>query len=317
MTLQQLRYLMAVAQQGSFNAAAARLFVSQSTLSISIKELEEELGIQIFLRSNRGLKLTNDGTELLGYARQVVEQAELLENRYVNHVEKRARLAISTQHYAFCVRAFVSLTNAYKNGAYDFTLRETRTGEIIDDVRNFKADIGILYLSDANEKILTSTFDEAHLTFNPLFKARAHVFVGSQHPLAQRARVSLADLEAYPRYSFEQGLTNSFHYSEEPFGYLPHSQNITYSDRGTLTTLLSYGNGYTLSTGVLSDEMYSGIVAIPLQEECIMRVGYITHDEKVFSELAQQYITLLHECVAETLGANALSNNDAFYQVAP
>ena len=293
MTLQQLRYLMAVAQQGSFNAAAARLFVSQSTLSISIKELEEELGIQIFLRSNRGLKLTNDGTELL-------------ENRYATRSEERARLAISTQHYAFCVQAFVSLTNEYQGGAYDFTLRETRTGEIIDDVRNFKADIGILYLSEANEKVLTSTFDEAHLTFTPLFVARAHVFVGSHHPLAARESVSLADLEDYPRYSFEQGLTNSFHYSEEPFGYLPHTRNITYSDRGTLTTLLTFGNGYTLSTGVLSDEMSSDIVAIPLEEECIMRVGYITHDEKVLSELAKRYITLLHGRIETTLGERTI-----------
>lgn len=300
MTLQQLRYLMAVAQQGSFNAAAAHLFVSQSTLSISIKELEEELGIQIFLRSNRGLKLTNDGTELLGYARQVLEQAALLENRYATRSENRARLAISTQHYAFCVQAFVNLTNECESDAYDFTLRETRTGEIIDDVRNFKADIGILYLSQSNEKVLTSTFNEAHLTFTPLFEARAHVFVGVHHPLAARENVSLSDLEDYPRYSFEQGLTNSFHYSEEPFGFMPHKRNITYSDRGTLTTLLTYGNGYTLSTGVLSDEMSSNIVALPLNEDYLMRVGYITHDEKVLSELAKRYISLLHERIEQT-----------------
>ena len=303
MTLQQLRYLMAVAQEGSFNAAASHLFVSQSTLSISIKELEEELGIQIFLRSNRGLKLTNDGTELLGYVRQILEQAELLENRYTTRTKERPRLTISTQHYAFCVQAFVSLTNEYDRDTYDFTLRETRTGEIIDDVRNFRADIGILYLSEANEKVLTSTFNEAHLTFTPLFQAQAHVFVGNHHPLAKRKSVSLSDLEPFPRYSFEQGLTNSFHYAEEPFGYLPHNRNITYSDRGTLTTLLTSGKGYTLSSGVLSDEMYSNIVAIPLEEECIMRVGYITHDEKILSDLAQRYLALLHERIEQTLGA--------------
>ncbi len=297
MTLQQLRYLMAVAQQGSFNAAAAQLFVSQSTLSISVKELEEELGIQIFLRSNRGLKLTNEGTELLGYVRQVLEQAALLENRYTTRTEKRTRLAISTQHYAFCVQAFVDLTNEYDGDAYDFTLRETRTGEIIDDVRNFKADIGILYLSQSNERVLTSTFTEAHLSFTPLFEAHTHVFVGSHHPLAKRTSVSLSDLEHYPRYSFEQGLTNSFHYSEEPFGFMPHRRNITYSDRGTLTTLLTFGNGYTLSTGVVSSEMSSNIVALPLLEECIMRVGYITHDEKVLSDLAKRYLDLLHNCI--------------------
>ena len=300
MTLQQLRYLMAVAQKGSFNAAAAELFVSQSTLSMSIKELEEELGIQVFLRSNRGLKLTNDGTELLGYARQVLEQAALLEDRYAARTERRTRLSISTQHYAFCVQAFVMLANEFDTDSYDFTLRETRTGDIIDDVRNFKSDLGVLYLSASNERVLSATLEDANLNFTPLFEARVHVFVGSHHPLASRASVSLADLEEYPRYSFEQGITNSFHYAEEPFGDLPHKRNITYSDRGTLTNLLTLGNGYTLSTGVLSNEMHSGIVAIPLKEEALMRVGYITHNEKVMSPLTQRYVELLHQCIEST-----------------
>ena len=297
MTLQQLRYLMAVAQQGSFNAAASQLFVSQSTLSMAIKDLEEELGIQIFLRSNRGLKLTNEGTELLGYARQVLEQAALLEDRYATHSERRTRLSISTQHYAFCVQAFVALANELDADAYDFTLRETRTGEIIDDVRNFKSDIGILYLSQANERVISATLEDANLNFTPLFAARVHVFLGESHPLAQRESISLSDLEEYPRYSFEQGLTNSFYYAEEPFGDLPHKRNITYSDRGTLTNLLTLGNGYTLTTGVRSPEMHSGIVAIPLAEEAIMRVGYITHNEKILSGLAKRYLELLHEAI--------------------
>ena len=296
MTLQQLRYLMEVAKQGSFNAAAAHLYISQSTLSMSIKDLEDELGIQIFLRSNRGLTLTNDGTELLGYARQVLEQADLLEGRYTKRSKEHRRLSISTQHYAFCVQAFVALANEYDTDAYDFTLRETRTGEIIEDVRDFKSDIGVLYLSKSNERVLNVTLHESNLNFTPLFEAQAHVFVGSHHPLAQRTSLKLADLEEYPRYSFEQGLTNSFYYAEEPFGELPHKRNITYSDRGTLTNLLTLGNGYTLSTGVLSAEM-PGIMAIPLEEVEIMKVGYITHNEKKLSDLALRYIELLHQCI--------------------
>lgn len=299
MTLQQLRYLLEIAQQGSFNAAANRLFVSQSTLSMSIKDLEEELGITIFLRSNRGLTLTNEGTELLGYARQIIEQANLLSDRYTKQSKDHQRLSISTQHYAFCVQAFIDLANEYSDDSYDFTLRETRTGEIIEDVRDFKADIGVLYLSTSNERVLLATLAEANLQFTPLFEARAQVFVGTHHPLAGRASLSLADLEEYPRYSFEQGLTNSFHYAEEPFGELPHKRNITYSDRGTLTNLLTCGNGYTLSTGVLSNEMHSGIVAIPLEEEEIMRVGFITHNEKRLSALALRYIELLRRCISE------------------
>ena len=146
MTLQQLRYLIEVAQSGSFNAAAHELYVSQSTLSMAIKDLESELGVSIFLRSNRGLTLTAEGTELLGYARQVVEQADLLSERFVNKTSnnRRARLAISTQHYAFAVQAFINIVNACEADAYDFTFRETRTSEIIRDVQEFRSDIGLL-----------------------------------------------------------------------------------------------------------------------------------------------------------------------------
>lgn len=301
MTLQQLRYLIEVARCGSFNAAAQSLYVSQSTLSMAIKDLENELGISVFMRSNRGLKLTNDGTELLGYARQVVEQADLLHDRYTSRKQaSHNRLAISTQHYAFCVRAFVELMNEFEEDQYDFTLRETRTGEIISDVRDFRSEIGVIYLSDFNERVINRALDEASLSFTLLFEARAHVFVGAHHPLAQYEIIKPADLAAYPRYSFEQGTANSFHFAEEPLASLPHKKNITYSDRGTLTNLLTHGNGYTLSTGVLSNEMQDGIVAIPLDANEVMRVGYIMHNERKPSKLVVRYIEKLEECINDS-----------------
>ncbi len=300
MTLQQLRYLIEVAQSGSFNAAAHELYVSQSTLSMAIKDLEAELGITVFRRSNRGLTLTADGTELLGYARQVVEQADLLSERYAHKdtAARRARLAISTQHYAFAVQAFINIVNACDAAAYDFTLRETRTSEIIRDVQEFRADIGLLFLNDFNERALTRVLDEADLHFTQLFEATPHVFVGVQHPLAGRASLKLSDLDEYPRYSFEQGTTNSFHFAEEPLAALPHSRNITYSDRGTLTNLLIRGKGYTLSTGVLSGEMESDIVAIPLETNETMRVGYIMHGERKPTNLVLHYIDELNAIIS-------------------
>ena len=300
MTLQQLRYLIEVAQSGSFNAAAHELYVSQSTLSMAIKDLEAELGITVFRRSNRGLTLTADGTELLGYARQVVEQADLLSERYAHKdtAARRARLAISTQHYAFAVQAFINIVNACDAAAYDFTLRETRTSEIIRDVQEFRADIGLLFLNDFNERALTRVLDEADLHFTQLFEATPHVFVGAQHPLAGRASLKLSELDEYPRYSFEQGTTNSFHFAEEPLAALPHSRNITYSDRGTLTNLLIRGKGYTLSTGVLSGEMESDIVAIPLETNETMRVGYIMHGERKPTNLVLRYIDELNAIIS-------------------
>lgn len=300
MTLQQLKYLIEVARCGSFNAAAQQLYVSQSTLSMAVKELEQELGIEVFRRSNRGLTLTNDGTELLGYARQVIEQADLLENRYAHRdLAAHHRLAISTQHYAFSVRAFVDLVEECEEDAYDFVLRETRTGEIIDDVRDFRSEIGIIYLSSFNEHVLSRALEDANLAFTPLFEASVHVFVGSHHPLAARTSLKPADLADYPRYSFEQGTANSFYFAEEPLSSLPHARTITISDRGTLTNLLTSHDGYTLSTGVLSHEMQTGITAIPLDVAETMRVGYLMHSERKPSALALRYIEKLVGCIAD------------------
>ena len=216
MTLQQLRYLIAIAEYGSINAAAQNLYASQSNLSTAIKELEQELGITVFTRSNRGVTLTNDGTELLGYARQVIEQADMLEMRYADKGSTHLRLAVSTQHYAFSVQAFVNVVEGCKGEEYEFILRESTTAEIIDDVRTFRSEVGILYTDDFNRRVLQKAFDDADVAYAPLFDARVHVFVGEHHPLAGKALLRPDDLADYPRYSFEQGPTNSFYSSEEP-----------------------------------------------------------------------------------------------------
>ena len=213
-TLQQLRYLIAVAEYGSINAAARELFATQSNLSTAIKDLEQELGVTIFTRSNRGVALTNDGTELLGYARQVIEQADMLERRYAEHGSSHVRLAVSTQHYAFSVQAFVNVTETCTGDEYDLVLRESTTAEIIEDVRSFRSEIGVLYTDDFNRRVLERAFEEADVQFHPLFEASAHVFVGENHPLAKREIISPEELAAYPRYSFEQGTVNSFYYAE-------------------------------------------------------------------------------------------------------
>lgn len=298
MTLQQLRYLIAIAEYGSINAAAQNLYASQSNLSTAIKELEQELHITIFRRSNRGVTLTNDGTELLGYARQVIEQADMLENRYSHGQSDHARLAISTQHYAFSVQAFVQTVEETEGSEYEFILRECSTGQIIEDVRTFRSEVGILYTDDFNRRVLQKAFDDANVVYTPLFDASVHVFVGEGHPLASAKRLKASDLEDYPRYSFEQGTTNSFYYAEEPFSYLPHKQKIHISDRGTLTNLLTNHNGYTLSTGVLSAEMHAGIVSIPLDTDALMQVGYIMHRERKPSALLLRYIEKLREGAA-------------------
>ncbi len=297
MTLQQLRYLIAIAEYGSINAAAQNLYASQSNLSTAVKELEQELGITVFTRSNRGVTLTNDGTELLGYARQVIEQADMLERRYADEGPRHLRLAVSTQHYAFSVQAFVNVVEACAGEEYEFVLRERATGDIISDVATFRSEIGIIYTDSFNRRVLSKALEDADIAYFPLFDARVHVFVGEHHPMAGRDLITPADLQDYPRYSFEQGTSNSFYYSEEPLSYLPHPRNIRISDRGTLTNLLTSHNGYTLSTGVLSSEMHSGIASIPLDVDETMQVGYIMHNERSPSRLLLDYIEQLHAVI--------------------
>ena len=294
MTLQQLRYLIAVAECGSISSAAHSLFISQSSLSVAVKEIETETGVTVFQRSNRGITLTNDGVELLGYARQVVEQADLMEQRYNSSKnESQQRLAVSTQHYTFCVEAFVDLVESQDADSYNFIMRETRTAEIIQDVRDFRSDIGVLYLDHFNTRVLSKTIEDANLIFTPLFKCKPHIFVGEHHPLAQRDSLKIEDLAEFPRYSFEQGTYNSFFFSEEPLSSLSHKKNIIISDRGTLSNLLTHHNGYTVATGVLSSEMHTGIASIPLETDEEMNMGYLLHAQRRPGELVKRYIEAL------------------------
>jgi len=294
MTLQQLKYAIGVAQSLSFSKAADRLYISQPSLSSAIKELESEMNVRIFLRTARGVTVTAEGAEFLGYARQVVEQSELLESRYRDTKPSRYLFSVSTQHYAFAVNAFVDMIRSYGEDEYEFTLRETRTHEIIDDVRGLKSEIGILFLNAFNEKILNKLFRENDLSFTPLFAAKPHIFVSASHPLAKEKKARLEDLEPYPCLSFEQGEHNSFYFSEEILSTLSHRKSITVSDRATLFNLLIGLEGYTISTGVLTADLNgNGIVAVPLEIQDEMTVGYIKHKNMPLSLLGTQYLAAL------------------------
>lgn len=298
MTLQQLKYVIEIVHCGSINEAARRLFLSQPSLSKAVKELEAELGITIFIRTPKGITLSTDGAEFLGYARQVVEQAELLEGRYLNSAPSRQLFSVSTQHYAFAVNAFVEMIKKHGADEYQFTLRETRTYEIIEDVKNLRSEIGILYISSFNEKVMRQLLKDEQLLFHPLFEADPHIFVSTQNPLAQKASVKLEDLEAYPRLSFEQGEFNSFYYAEEIFSTLPRPKSIQVSDRATLFNLLIGLNGYTISTGILSEDLNgSDIVPVPLQAEEKITVGWIVHEKTQLGRMAHVYLKELQAIV--------------------
>lgn len=300
MTLQQLKYIIKAVECGSISEAAKQLYISQPSLSNAIRELETELGIEIFSRSVRGISLSTDGAEFLSYARQVVEQAELLEQRYLDRQPSRRLGSISTQHYAFSVNAFVNLVRDSQVDEYEFTLRETRTYEIIEDVKSLRSEIGVIYLNAFNEKVMGKLLKENQLDFHPLFVARPHVFISATHPLSDRTSVSLRDLEAYPYLSFEQGEFNSFYFAEEILSTVYHKKNIRVSDRATLFNLLIGLNGYTISTGVLgSDLNSSNIKAIPLECEEVLTVGWITNSKAALSSFGLRYVEELKRLIRD------------------
>ncbi|WP_138751291.1 LysR family transcriptional regulator [Paenibacillus sinopodophylli] len=294
MTLQQLKYVIEVANRGSINEAAKRLFISQPSLSNAIKDLEEELQLAIFDRSNKGISLSKEGVEFLSYARQVVEQAELLESRYLNAKPSPQHFSVSTQHYAFAVNAFVSLIREYGHDEYELTLRETKTYEIIEDVKSMRSEIGILYLNEFNGKVINKLLKTANLQFNSLFTAKPHIFISINNPLAKQSIVSIEQLQDYPYLSFDQGEYNSFHFSEEILSTMSHKKSIRVNDRATLFNLLIGLNGYTISTGVLSKDLNGNeIIPVPLDCEETINVGWISQKHATLSKLGTAYIEAL------------------------
>lgn len=258
------------------------------------------MGITIFYRNNRGVYLSEDGSKFLSYARQVMEQAELLEQQYKQKDTVRRVFAVSSQHYAFVVNAFVALVKEYGKNKYEFTLRESRTHDIIEDVRTSRSELGILFLSNFNREVILRILQNADLKYTSLFTAKPHVFVSSENPLAEKNTVTLDDLKAFPRLTYEQGINNSFYYSEELHSTEESPQSIIVTDRATLFNLLIGLNGYTISSGILSSDLNgTNIVSIPLESNETMEVGYISPMDRPLNAVSKRYLKHLKNYISE------------------
>ena len=300
MTLTQLKYVVTTAQTGTISEAAKQLFISQPSLTSAIQELEHELGITIFTRSNKGVRLTGEGEVFLGYARQVTEQMSLIAETYQGKRGFRHQFSVSAQHYSFVVEAFVELLQQYGGEEYDFRIRETETYQIIEDVARLRSEVGVLYLNDFNETVIRKALRENQLQFHSLFTARPHVFVSAFSPLAKKDHITLEDLEPYPRLSYEQGQHNSFYFSEEILSTRSSRKDIRVCDRATLFNLLIGLEGYTICSGVINETLNGeNIVAVPLEVEDYMEIGYITHRKIVPGYFGQRYIELLENHVKD------------------
>lgn len=302
MTLQQLKYIVEVADKGSITVAAKNLFISQPSLSASIKELEAEIKTTIFVRTNRGIIVSNEGADFLGYARQILQQVMLVEDRYINATPLKQRFSVSTHHYTFAANAFVDLIKEFGGDEYDFTFRETKTYDIIEDVKNLQSELGILYLSSFNEHIIRKYLNESNLIFSELFVATPHIFICKENPLANRSSVNLDDLEDLPYLEYEQGKHNSFYFSEEILSTLNHKKTIKVSDRAAVVNLLIGINAYTISTGVFPSYLHGDdIIAIPLEVDEKIHVGVITHKDYIPTRLGELYLLALKRIAEELI----------------
>ena len=291
MTLSQLNYVITVASSSSMNEAARKLFISQPSISATIRELEEEIGINIFIRSNRGISLTPEGEEFVGYARQVVTQYEMIEHKYINGEKIKKRFSVSAQHYAFAVDAFAKMVEQFGMDGYDFAMYETKTFDVIEDVKKFKSEVGILYLNDFNRKVITKILNESNLEFHPLLDCGIYAYMWKKHPLAKKKRVTFDELNSYPCIVFEQGSNNSFYFAEEMFSSYQFNQTLRVCDRATGLNLMIGLNAFTVCSGIICEHLNgSEHCAVKLDSEDINTVGYIVRKGMAISPLGQRYI---------------------------
>ena len=293
MTLQQLKYILAISETGSMNKAAEQLYVSQPSLTSSVQELEKEIGIKIFNRSGRGVTLTSDGVEFIQYARQVVGQFDILAEKYINKGSIKKKFGVSAQHYSFAVKAFVEMVKKFDTAKYEFAVRETKTAEVISDVAAMRSEIGIIYLNDFNRKSITKLLHSNGLVFHSLTKCRPYVYLWKGHPLANEKKITFDQLEDYPCLSFEQGDNSTFYLAEELLSTADYQRTIKANDRATMLNLMIGLNGYTLCSGIICEELNgSDYIAVPFEDETdeIMEIGYITLKNVMLSKMAEIYL---------------------------
>ena len=296
MTIQQLKYTITIANQGSFNKASEVLYISQPSLTGSIKELEKELGITIFYRSGKGVTLTNEGVEFLAYAREIYGQFENVLERYGENGNRKKMFSVSTQHYTFAVKSFVELVKKLDTSEFEFAIREEQTQKVIDDVINMNSEIGILYLSSFNMPVIGKLLRQNHLEFHELISCEAYVYLWKGHPLANKERISFDELKDYPCLSFEQGGNGSMYFAEEILASYPYPRMIRATDRATMLNLMVGLNGYTLCSGVICEELNgSDFTSVPFAPDDnhpgeTMKVGYITKKNLLLSKVGRMYI---------------------------
>ena len=292
MNMNQLKYVLTVANSTSLREAAMKLYISQPALSLSIAELEDELGILLFERSNKGIGLTDAGREFLTYAKKVLGQYEILEDRYLSRNKDKERFSVSTQHYNFAIRSFTNVIRRFEPEKYVFSIHETKTNEVLENVRDMKSEIGIVSYSGVNEAVIKKLMKEFHLEFVPLMQRETYVYLWKEHPFAKREEISLEELREYPCIVFDQSDDGNFYLTEEAMADYDFVKTIKSDDRATTMEMMAELQGYSVGCGMLSEEgaILQGLVSIKLKEEDPLIIGYITRKGSTPSQYGKAYI---------------------------
>ena len=292
MNITQLKYILEIAGSSSMREAASKLYVTQPALSASVRELEEELGILIFERTNKGISLTGAGREFLVYAKKAVGQYEILEDRYLSKDIDKEHFSVSTQHYNFAIRAFTKVIKRLNPEKYIFSIHETKTREVLEDVRSLKSEVGIVSFSGATEAVITKLFRDYQLEFTPLMRKEAYIYVWENHKLADREEVSIAEMKGYPCISFDQEEEGTFYLTEEAMADYSFDKMIKSDDRATSMELIHELGGYSVGSGMLSQDnaILRGLKAVKLKEEDPLVIGYIIRKGSNLSNYGQLYI---------------------------
>lgn len=287
MNFQQCRYVEVVARVGSFSQAAKELYMTQPNLSCSIKDLENELGVQLFTRSNTGARLTEDGHDFLKYAKRIIGELDLLQQRY--HDEFKKSFTVASHHYDFLSMPLAKVAQKFKQDYQEFQTIETTTKKILDSVASFEADLGIIYLDDENEHILTSALQYHDLEFTSLGEFPTRVFLRRDHPLAHKSVISETDLKGYNQIRFRQE-HSGLNFDEDALD-IHDQQRILYSnDRGTVMNLLCATDAYASGLGIVNSFVKDQIVLIPLQNSPKHTLGYVTNRKKKLSDIGANFI---------------------------
>ena len=297
MNITQIRYVLEVANSSSIREASTKLFISQPALSASIHELEEELGILIFERTNKGVSLTEAGREFVAYAKKVTSQYEILEDRYISKDSDKERFSVSTQHYNFAIKAFTNVLKGNYPDKFAFSIHETKTREVLEDVKSLKSEVGIIGFSGANEAVIKKLIKEYGLVFTPLMRRETYIYVWEDHEFAGRKEISLEELSDYPCVSFDQSDDSNFYLTEEAMADYDFKKMIKSDDRATTMEIIAELHGYSIGSGMLSGDtaILKGMVAIKLKEEDPLTIGYLVRKGSTMSAYGAAYVEELEK----------------------